>query len=477
MYILLTCALRALLLASGTAIALQVTRIRHPGVRKVCWAAVLVCSFAMPLLGGHHFRLDFITGSRIFQEVPTEAISSHLQHGTGAWFGPTAHVSSRYARQAIPLLKALYMAISLVLFLRILLGLIAAYRLWSRSKTADGFEVSVRFSEQIHSPWTFGSHILLPVAAQQWTEETKRLVLAHERAHVRNADFYLQLAAHIYTAVFWFSPLGWWLRRECVRLAEQTSDHAALLAMPDPLAYAELLMSFSIAKVPSTGIAMAQTAGLSTRLEEILSKSEFMDRFTAPLRSSVLAAITFPLCLGLATASISTHALQAQADRLAAIATSGQHAGVEAFACTLDNGTAVVGIRGPSGAHVSVGALTIQRVNKIKTVVGDLFVAFHQNGQDYVITDPELVLQALNYFNPGPMKNPETTSDEQLPAPTTPREAEQQKQIEKLKAQLTALQNGPSIAVVNPIPADASTRLADLIKLAQQRGKATRLTL
>jgi hypothetical protein len=87
------------------------------------------------------------------------------------------------------------------------------------------------------------------------------------------------------------------------------------------------------------------------------------------------------------------------------------------------------------------------------------------------------VLQALNYFNPGPTKNPETTFVEKLPTPTTPREAEQQKQIEKLKAQLTALQNGPSIAAVHPIPADASTRLADLIKLAQQRGKATRLTL
>lgn len=476
MYLLLTCALRALLLASGTALALYVTRIRHPGVRKACWAAVLVCSFAMPLLDGHHLRLDFITGNRVFQHVPTEAISVHLQRGGAAWFGPTAHVS-RYARQAIPLLRAAYIAISSVLSLRVLLGLIAGLRLWSRSKTADGFDVSVRFSEQIYSPCTFGSHILLPAAAQQWSEETKRLVLAHERAHVRDADFYLQLAAHIYTAVFWFSPLGWWLRRECVRLAEQTSDHAALLAVPDPVAYAELLMSFSIAKVPSTGIAMAQTCGLSTRLEEILSKGEFMDRFAAPLRSSILAAIAFPLCLGLATASISAHALQAQAERLAATATSSQHAGVEAFACTLDNGTAVVGLRGPSEAHVSVGALTIQRVNKIKTAVGDHFVAFHQDSQDYVITDPEFVLQALNYFNSEPMRSPETTADEQLPAPTTPREAEQQKQIEKLKAQLASLQNGPSIAAVNPIPADASKRLADLIKLAQQRGKVTRLTL
>ena len=58
--------------------------------------------------------------------------------------------------------------------------------------------------------------------------EKLRIVLAHERSHIRQGDFYLQLLAAFYAAVVWFSPLGWWLKRKLSDLAETISDRAGL---------------------------------------------------------------------------------------------------------------------------------------------------------------------------------------------------------------------------------------------------------
>jgi beta-lactamase regulating signal transducer with metallopeptidase domain len=53
-------------------------------------------------------------------------------------------------------------------------------------------------------------------------------VLAHEGSHVRQRDFYLQLLAGFYTAITWFSPLGWWLKHKLSELSEAISDRAGL---------------------------------------------------------------------------------------------------------------------------------------------------------------------------------------------------------------------------------------------------------
>jgi hypothetical protein len=41
-------------------------------------------------------------------------------------------------------------------------------------------------------------------------------------------DFYLQVLAGLYGAMFWFSPLGWWLKRKLSELGEAISDLAGL---------------------------------------------------------------------------------------------------------------------------------------------------------------------------------------------------------------------------------------------------------
>ena len=72
----------------------------------------------------------------------------------------------------------------------------------------------VRSSRAIASPVTVAAGIVLPDDYAAWDTEKLGIVLAHEGSHVRQRDFILQLAAALYAALFWFNPLGWWLKRK-----------------------------------------------------------------------------------------------------------------------------------------------------------------------------------------------------------------------------------------------------------------------
>lgn len=86
--------------------------------------------------------------------------------------------------------------------------------------------------------------ILLPSGWKAWSEQELQGVLAHEISHVSRRDALTQLLSLLHRAIFWFSPLGWWLHRQLTDLAEQASDEAALAGGADRRLYAETLLGF-----------------------------------------------------------------------------------------------------------------------------------------------------------------------------------------------------------------------------------------
>ena len=64
----------------------------------------------------------------------------------------------------------------------------------------------MRSSAAIFSPVTIGSFVILPAGYRSWDSEKLRIVLAHERSHIRHGDFYLQALAGLYAAIVWFVP-------------------------------------------------------------------------------------------------------------------------------------------------------------------------------------------------------------------------------------------------------------------------------
>jgi predicted nucleic acid-binding Zn-ribbon protein len=163
------------------------------------------------------------------------------------------------------------------------------------------------------SPVTVGSGVLLPASYVNWDAEKLRIVLAHERSHVRQRDFYLQAVAGLYTALFWFSPLGWWLKRKLSDLGEAISDRAGLEEAASPVSYAQVLLEFAATprRTPSTiqiGVAMARTGSLTHRVERLLNENRFRQAFSGG-RGRVLAAVLLvPAALFAATAVIRVEA-------------------------------------------------------------------------------------------------------------------------------------------------------------------------
>lgn len=195
----------------------------------------------------------------------------------------------------------MYLIICAALLLRLVAGLGFAVRIWHRAEPASALldpKADVRISDELETPVTIGSTIILPASHVEWDRHKLRVVLAHERSHVRQMDFYLQLMAGIYAALFWFSPLGWWLKKELSDLGEAISDCAALAEAQSRATYAEVLVEFAaVERRPLTGVAMARSSNIRRRVDRLLIEQKFRNAFTAPRWNFAIAAILFPAAL------------------------------------------------------------------------------------------------------------------------------------------------------------------------------------
>jgi len=202
------------------------------------------------------------------------------------------------------------------LMLRLLVGLASALRLWITAEPVAALDNSdraeslrLRSSKRVSSPVNIGSGIILPADFEEWDAEKLRVVLAHERSHIRQGDFYLQLLAGLYASLFWFSPLGWWLKRKLNELSEAISDRAGLEEAASRSSYAQLLLEFAALPRPTlTGVAMARTSHLAQRIERLLNESSFRQAFAAGGRRALFAVLLVPVALIAATALVRVEA-------------------------------------------------------------------------------------------------------------------------------------------------------------------------
>lgn len=213
-----------------------------------------------------------------------------------------------------------YLAICILLLTRMAYGLVTAARLWLAAEpfaptpgptpsAGPGLGLRLRLSHAVSSPVTVGSGVLLPADCLGWDAEKLRIVLAHERAHVRQGDFYLQLGAGLYAAVFWFSPLGWWLQRKLCDLSEAISDRAGLEEAASRASYAQVLLEFAAQPRPTLiGVAMARSSNLSQRIDRFLDESRFRQAFAGSRRRMLLAVLLVPVALFAATALVRVEA-------------------------------------------------------------------------------------------------------------------------------------------------------------------------
>jgi len=117
--------------------------------------------------------------------------------------------------------------------------------------------------------------LLVGQAARFWAVERRRVVLLHELAHVKRADWPTLFVTELAVAVYWFHPLALWLGGRVRREAEQACDELVVASGTKPSVYAGHLLGIfrAVGAAPApaaAALAIARPNQFEARLRAIL---------------------------------------------------------------------------------------------------------------------------------------------------------------------------------------------------------------
>jgi beta-lactamase regulating signal transducer with metallopeptidase domain len=347
---LASAAARSLAFGCMVAAAIGTLHVKNARIKLLLWKGVLLAALAMPLLTLFAPVIQVAVPVPSFQErrakaentiiqpaLPHEAsprmpakraprAGKHIQIETAdSPTVPSQPVAPRsVAPREIPwslLVVCAYLAIGLAFLARVFVGMrfgkhlvraaipvtdSDALRILSTTSSAAGLRATPRIAEAdiISVPVVIGVSdpaILLPSNWREWDEGEFEAVLAHEVSHVERHDALAQRLALIHRAIFWFSPLSWWLERHLAELSEQASDDAALAGGADRTRYAETLLGFFAEleagpeRVWWQGVSMAKAGQAEKRVDRILAWRGTMSNKLTKSLVVALAIVAVPV--------------------------------------------------------------------------------------------------------------------------------------------------------------------------------------
>jgi beta-lactamase regulating signal transducer with metallopeptidase domain len=156
-------------------------------------------------------------------------------------------------------------------------------------------------------PMTWGvihPSIALPSDAIRWQEQRRRIVLAHELAHIGRNDWLMQMCAEVMCCVYWFHPFAWIAARELRQQSEQACDDAVLRIPVPPADYANELLEL-VQELGTAGgrqapaLAIVRFRDLERRFEAMVANTVNRNRLSKRA-GALVAAATLMLLLPLA---------------------------------------------------------------------------------------------------------------------------------------------------------------------------------
>jgi hypothetical protein len=343
-HLLLEAGARSLVMGAIILVALRLMRIEQVHARRTAWLLALAGALVMPVLVAAHIGPRLLPELAVVKQLVAPRFAKQLvlpaaeppalRTVYGDYRGPLSashegsvqgaplidaapanedgHDDMQLAGAALSLAVFGYCMVAAVLSLRLCAGVGFALRLRNRAERVIfpfDPDLDVRTSDRVVSPVTIGSSVLLPRSHTSWDEATLRIVLSHERAHVRQKDFLIHALAGLHCAIFWFNPFSWWLQRQLAELGEALSDCAAVEQAQSRTGYAEILLAFaSRARWPLTAVAMASASNLTPRIERLLNDRGFERSFAKAQRLPIIAAGVVALAMFASTSMVRVHA-------------------------------------------------------------------------------------------------------------------------------------------------------------------------
>lgn len=191
----------------------------------------------------------------------------------------------------IPYLTLVYLAIVIILIIRLLLSFykIRAYKLegisqipfhWSlftknvANQLCINSEVKIYLSNLIKSPLTIGFFkpiILIPIASiNQLTVDQLEAIIVHELAHIKRADFFTNILISVIDVLLFFNPFNYLLSKSLEQERENACDDLVLQHNYNQVSYAEALLNLASQQSLNLSIQAANKNGLLIRVKRIL---------------------------------------------------------------------------------------------------------------------------------------------------------------------------------------------------------------
>ena len=316
------------LVVTGGLVALAL-RNHSASARYSAWALTLAAMVALPIgmIAVPAWRVVVEKRPPIVTDVPPRtALTTVAEPASVTPVSDIAHDVSTSMTQSLPAQLPLYiwLAGTLAVLLRMVAGRISVVSITRRASRLNdqtwtsildrecrllGIDSGVRLlaTASLKSPVAAGvlsPVILLPLDANDWTEDHRTVVLRHELAHIARGDAFICLVAGFASAIYWFSPLVWIAGRRLRAEQEKSCDDRVItlgIAAPDYAAH--LLEVARSATQPGihgfVSVAMARPSQLEGRLLAVLH-----DRDRTPLsrsRRAVGAVVAFVIVAALSS--------------------------------------------------------------------------------------------------------------------------------------------------------------------------------
>jgi beta-lactamase regulating signal transducer with metallopeptidase domain len=224
------------------------------------------------------------SGSEATNFAPLTAAAANLSADTATSNTPppTPHPLITYTKSHLPQIVLIWLSGVLLLSIRLLFGWLRAHSIakknaseaapeWQRSARRLAHALKLRRAVQllqsaaVEVPTVIGwlrPVVLLPATSLTGlTTEQMEMILAHELAHIRRNDFFVNLMQAVIETLLFYHPAVWWISNRIRVEREHCCDDVAVAVSGKPLVYARALTRLEELRVEDAHAFVAANGG------------------------------------------------------------------------------------------------------------------------------------------------------------------------------------------------------------------------
>lgn len=224
-------------------------------------------------------------------EVATHTISPFVLEEWRVLPESLTEVSSSWTLWSIG--GIVYISVTIILFARLLAAWLRVKQLLATGRHEKRGEAILVWHYENMPPFSVGQFIVLN---QNLDPEALRVILAHERVHVRQRHTIDVVWIECLAILFWFNPVLVLYKRALREVHEFLADEAVLREGAPKHAYGQLIMSMAMGAYPTRLVHPFFTQSILTRRMHMISQNN-----QRPKKSQWRYLLILPLVLGLLT--------------------------------------------------------------------------------------------------------------------------------------------------------------------------------